>query len=105
MSCPPVQPSRSDASGPAEKWRRHGLVFKLYDSEHEQQVRVGAATIYFAAWLSLLILLKVLVLEEYHIRFRGLSTVVVGALVLAKVVLVLEHVPQRATAKHGRSGY
>ncbi len=44
-------------------------------------------------WLGLLVLLKALVLEEYHIRFRGFSAVAVGALVLPKVVLVLEHVP------------
>jgi hypothetical protein len=37
-------------------------------------------------------LLKSLILAEYKIAFHGWSAVVVGALVLSKVVLVLEHV-------------
>jgi hypothetical protein len=54
---------------------------------------VALATLYFAAWIGVLMVLKVLVLEEYQIEFRRWSLVLVGALVLAKVVLVLEHVP------------
>jgi hypothetical protein len=54
---------------------------------------VSLATSYFAAWLCVLMLLKKLVLDEYRIEFHGLSLALVGALVLAKVVLVLEHVP------------
>jgi hypothetical protein len=50
-------------------------------------------TLYFAAWLGMLMALKVLILEDYQIRFRGFSMVLIGALVLAKVVLILEHVP------------
>lgn len=47
---------------------------------------------YFGAWLATLTLLKHLVLAEYHIAAYGLSAILVGALVLSKVVLVLEHV-------------
>jgi hypothetical protein len=43
--------------------------------------------------------LKVLVLEDYQIRFGRFPMVLIGALVLAKVVLILEHVPQ----KHDRT--
>ncbi len=50
-------------------------------------------TLYFAAWLGMLMALKVLILEDYQIRFCGFSMVLIGALVLAKVVLILEHVP------------
>jgi len=53
---------------------------------------VAITTLYFATWLGLLVLLKKLILEEYQIEFHGLSVALVGALVLAKVVLVLEHV-------------
>ncbi len=53
---------------------------------------VAITTLYFATWLGLLVLLKKLILEEYQIEFNGLSVALVGALVLAKVVLVLEHV-------------
>jgi hypothetical protein len=49
-------------------------------------------TSYFGAWLGMLILLKFLILAEYHIGFNKFSVALIGALVLAKVVLVLEHV-------------
>ena len=52
--------------------------------------------LYFAVWIGVLALLKTLILVEYRIEFHGLSLVLVGALVLAKVVLVLEHVPMGA---------
>lgn len=55
-------------------------------------VAVISVTFYFGCWLGVLVLLKYLVLAEYQIAFYGLSVALVGALVLAKVVLVLEHV-------------
>jgi hypothetical protein len=54
---------------------------------------VALATLYFATWIGVLVVLKELALAEYRIEFHGLSLALVGALVLAKVVLVLEHVP------------
>jgi hypothetical protein len=53
---------------------------------------VGLAALYFGCWIGALLLLKSLILAEYKIAFHGWSVVVVGALVLSKVVLVLEHV-------------
>lgn len=50
-------------------------------------------TLFFAAWLGVFMGLKVLILEDYQVRVRNFSMVLIGALVLAKVVLVLEHVP------------
>ncbi|MGD8581964.1 MAG: hypothetical protein PVG12_13270 [Gammaproteobacteria bacterium] len=50
-------------------------------------------TLYFGIWLGALVLLKYLILAEYHIPFNRFSVVLVGALVLAKVVLVLEYIP------------
>lgn len=50
-------------------------------------------TLFFAAWLGVLVGLKFLILEDYHIRIGGFSVALIGALVLAKVVLILEHVP------------
>jgi hypothetical protein len=50
-------------------------------------------TLYFAFWLGMLMLLKELVLAEYQIAFHGFSLALLGALVLAKVVLILDHVP------------
>ncbi|HSR13402.1 MAG TPA: hypothetical protein VLS90_18290 [Thermodesulfobacteriota bacterium] len=51
------------------------------------------ATVYFGSWIGVFMILKKLILAEYRIEFHGLSLAVVGTLVLAKVVLVLEHVP------------
>jgi hypothetical protein len=53
---------------------------------------VGIAAIYFGCWIAGLLLIKFLVLAEYEIAFHHWSMAVVGALVLSKVVLVLEHV-------------
>ena len=49
--------------------------------------------LYFFHWLGLLAVLKKLVLAEYQIEFKVLSAALIGALILAKVVLILEHVP------------
>ena len=54
---------------------------------------VISLTFYFACWLGALVLLKYLILSEYQIAFSGFSVALIGALVLAKVVLVLEYVP------------
>jgi len=54
---------------------------------------VALAMLYFATWIGVLMALKVLLLEEYRIEFHAWSLILIGALVLAKVVLVLEHVP------------
>jgi hypothetical protein len=43
---------------------------------------VALATLYFATWIGVLVLLKKLILAEYRIEFHGLSLALVGALVL-----------------------
>ena len=53
---------------------------------------VFLTTLYFATWFALLVLLKKLVLEQYQIEVTGISLALIGALIVAKVVLVLEHV-------------
>lgn len=60
--------------------------------KHELKA-VAVATAFFGVWIGGLITVKTLVLEEYHIDFAGWSRVLIGALVLGKVVLILEHVP------------
>ena len=54
---------------------------------------MALAGFYFATWLGVLMALKWLILADYRIAFHGFSLMLVGVLVLAKVVLVLEHVP------------
>lgn len=59
----------------------------------EELRSVGLYTLFFGAWFSTLLLLKDLILAEYDIGISGVSAAFVGALILAKVVLLLEHVP------------
>jgi hypothetical protein len=60
--------------------------------KHELK-ELSLAGIYFFLWIGLLVAVKKLVLAEYQIEFVGLSAALIGALVLAKVVLILEHLP------------
>jgi hypothetical protein len=60
--------------------------------KHELKT-VGVYTTFFGAWFLVLMMLKSLVLAEYQISVFSLSTALISALILAKVVLVLEHVP------------
>ena len=60
--------------------------------KHELKA-VVLVTLFFAAWLGVLMGLKVLILEDYQIRFGSVSTVLIGSMILAKVVLILKHVP------------
>lgn len=54
---------------------------------------MGVAALFFGSWITVLLVLKDLLLAEYDIAFHGWSVALVGALVLSKVVLVLEHLP------------
>jgi hypothetical protein len=59
----------------------------------EEAKSIALTTAFFAAWFLALMTLKTLVLEEYEIRFSGVVTALFGALITAKVVIVLRHVP------------
>ena len=65
------------------------LIAKLIGKLREIAVTVA----YFAVWIGTLVLLKTFVLQEYHIGFFGWSKVMVGALLLAKIVRWLDHIP------------
>jgi hypothetical protein len=60
---------------------------------------VFMTTLYFFSWFGALMVIKVLLLREYEIEFYGFSKVLIGALILAKVVLILEYVPLSFTKK------
>jgi len=60
--------------------------------KHELKA-VGLAMLYFGCWIAALLGMKELILAEYQIAFSDWSLALVGALILAKVVLILEHVP------------
>jgi hypothetical protein len=63
--------------------------------KHELKA-VGLASLFFGSWIAALLVLKALLLAEYDIAFHGWSVALVGALILSKVVLILEHVPLAA---------
>lgn len=58
---------------------------------HELKL-VAIVTLFFIVWFGILIALKELTLAEYQIKFAGISVAIIGALVTAKVVLVLDHI-------------
>lgn len=57
-------------------------------------------TVYFSVWIGVFVVLKKLILKEYHVQFQGWSMILVGALVLSKVVSILEHVSLGSWAKN-----
>ena len=50
-------------------------------------------TLYFALWFGTLVAIKKLILADYKIPYKGLSIALIGALIMAKVVLLMEYVP------------
>ena len=60
---------------------------------------VGLTALFFAVWILGLLFLKWLVLSDYNIEFDSFSIAFIGALIIAKVVLVLEHVPLGALTR------
>jgi len=53
---------------------------------------LGLLTLYFAFWFGMMILVRRLILAKYEIEVRGVSLALIGAITVAKVVLVMEHV-------------
>jgi hypothetical protein len=63
-------------------------------SKLKHELRQLAVTwLYFVAWIGLLVMLKKLLLAEQQIEFKGLPVALMGALILAKVVMLMEYVP------------
>ncbi|HEY9115402.1 MAG TPA: hypothetical protein VIN10_11940 [Bacteroidales bacterium] len=59
----------------------------------KELISIGLTTLYFLIWFTVLVFIKELLLKEYKIEFNGMSKVFIGALVAAKVLLILENVP------------
>lgn len=53
---------------------------------------LAAATLFFGCWIAGLLLIKSLLLAQYKIEFQGWSMALIGALILSKVVLLMERV-------------
>ncbi len=46
--------------------------------------------LYFALWFGFMISMKILLLKEYNVEVYGLSMALIGALIVAKVILIAE---------------
>jgi hypothetical protein len=57
---------------------------------HELKL-VGLVTLYFLVCFTLVLTLKKLFLAQYDLEFYGVSAAIVGALVVGKVVVLLDH--------------
>ncbi len=49
--------------------------------------------LYFALWFGFMIGMKILLLKEYNVEVYGLSMALIGALIVAKVILIADHIP------------
>jgi len=59
----------------------------------EELIALGITMLYFSLWFAFLITMKMLLLREYNVEFYGLSMAFVGALIVAKVILIIDHIP------------
>lgn len=59
----------------------------------EELRSIAVVTLYFVACFVVILLMKQFWLAEYGIRFTGVAMALVAALVTAKVIIVLDHVP------------
>lgn len=57
----------------------------------EEMRQIGIVSLYFFICFGTILLLKQLLLAEYNIKFYGFSVAVIGALIVAKVVVILDH--------------
>jgi len=54
---------------------------------------IARTAAYFAAVFIFMMIMKVLFLKDYDIEFWGLSQALIGALIMAKVILLMELIP------------
>lgn len=62
---------------------------------HELKM-LGLITLYFAVWVGIILFLTKLLLAQYGIHFSALALALIGVLLLAKVVVLMEHIPIEA---------
>jgi hypothetical protein len=72
---------------------KNNITMSTKDKLLKELKAILLVSLYFLVWFGTLMILKVLLLSEYSIEFYGASKVIVGALIVAKAVLILEHVP------------
>jgi hypothetical protein len=70
------------------------------DKVKKEMIDVGLITLYFFTCFAIFMIIKKLVLFEYKISFYGWSTAVVGALIMGKVVFIIDKMPIHKWLKH-----
>jgi hypothetical protein len=75
---------------------------KLLSTLKQEIKEVGLVTLYFFLCFVVMLTLKKLLLADYHIEVHALSTAVVSALIVAKLVIILDKTPagNRFDASH-----
>ncbi len=63
---------------------------KILHKIFEEIIVVSRTAAYFAIVFILLMVIKKLDLEDYHIEFTGLSQAIIGALIMSKVIILME---------------
>ncbi|MFY0626118.1 MAG: hypothetical protein JXR07_07485 [Reichenbachiella sp.] len=63
------------------------------DKMKKEMIEVGLITLYFFACFSLFMIIKKLLLFQYHISFYGWASALVGALAIGKVVFIIDKLP------------
>lgn len=61
---------------------------------------LGITTLYFIFWFGFVMIIKILLLKDYNIEFTGVSMVIIGALIVAKVILIMEFIPLGSWVKN-----
>ncbi|MGY6276063.1 hypothetical protein [Methylomonas sp. MgM2] len=75
---------------------------KLPPRLKREMVEVGLVSLYFFCCFSVFMILKKLILADYHVEVQALPTAAIGALIAAKVAIVLDktHAGTRLEANH-----
>ncbi len=63
---------------------------KIWEKIIKEIKMILRTTAYFAVVFLILMVIKKLDLEDYHIEFTGLSQVLLGSLIMAKVIILME---------------
>ena len=70
------------------------------DRIKKEMMEVGMITLYFFICFAIFMIIKKLVLFEHKITFYGWSAAFVGALVMGKVVFLIDKMPIHKWMKH-----
>jgi hypothetical protein len=69
------------------------LAMSSHEKLRHELKAMALITFYFAVWFGVVMFLKKLLLAQYDIQFNGMALALLGAVLLAKVVLLMEHFP------------